>query len=96
MDGMYIMLGTSARVGEYIGLRRKDVDMTTSPPTVLVDGTIVSTKKQGLHRKDAPKRARQRRRIALPAMTATAVRSRLALAGPGRTRSSSRPRPVVR
>ncbi|WP_246093496.1 hypothetical protein [Microbacterium kyungheense] len=55
---MDIMLGTSARVGECIGLRRKDVDMTTSPSTVLVDGTIVSTKKQGLHRKDAPKRAR--------------------------------------
>lgn len=83
IDGMDIMLGTSARVGECIGLRRKDVDMTTSPATVLVDGTIVSTKRQGLHRKDAPKRARQRRRIALPAMAATAVRSRLALAGAG-------------
>lgn len=83
IDGMDIMLGTSARVGECIGLRRKDVDMTTSPPTLLVDGTIVSTKKQGLHRKDAPKRARQRRRIALPAVAAAAVRSRLVLAGPG-------------
>ncbi|WP_341998806.1 site-specific integrase [Microbacterium sp. LWH7-1.2] len=83
VDGMAIMLGTSARVGECIGLRRKDVDMTTSPPTVLVDGTIVSTKKQGLHRKDAPKRARQRRRIALPAVAAAAVRNRLVLAGPG-------------
>lgn len=83
IDGMDIMLGTSARVGECIGLRRKDVDMTTSPPAVLVDGTVVSTKKQGLHRKDAPKRARQRRRIALPAMAAAAVRSRLALAGSG-------------
>lgn len=83
IDGMDIMLGTSARVGECIGLRRRDVDMTTSPPTLLVDGTMVSTKKQGLHRKNAPKRARQRRRIALPAVAAAAVRSRLALAEPG-------------
>jgi integrase len=83
IDGMDIMLGTSARVGECIGLRRQDVDMTPSPPTVLVDGTIVSTKRQGLHRKNAPKRARQRRRIALPALAAAAVRSRLALAGAG-------------
>lgn len=47
------MLGTSARVGEYIGLRRKDVDMTTSSPNVVLDGMIMSTKKQGLHRKAA-------------------------------------------
>ena len=41
------------------------------------------TKKQGLHRKDAPERARQRRRIALPAVAAAAVRNRLVLPGPG-------------
>ena len=83
IDGMDIMLGSSARVGECIGLRRMDVDMTTAPPTLLVDGTIVQTKEEGLHRKNAPKRTRQRRRIALPAMAASAVRRRLALAGPG-------------
>lgn len=83
IDGMDIMLGSSARVGECIGLRRMDVDMTTAPPTLLVDGTIVQTKEEGLHRKNAPKRTRRRRRIALPAMTASAVRRRLALAEPG-------------
>ncbi|HEY5222482.1 MAG TPA: site-specific integrase [Microbacteriaceae bacterium] len=83
VDGMDIMLGTSARVGECIGLRRCDVDMTTAPPTVLIDGTIVQTRVQGITRKNAPKRTRQRRRIALPAFAADAVRRRLALAGPG-------------
>jgi hypothetical protein len=63
---MDIMLGSSARVGECLGLRRCDVDMTTAPPTLLIDGTIVQTKAEGLHRKNAPKRTRQRRRIALP------------------------------
>lgn len=83
VDGMGIMLGTSARVGECIGLRRCDVDMTTAPPTVLIDGTIVQNRVQGIVRKDAPKQARQRRRVALPALAADAVRRRLALAGPG-------------
>lgn len=83
IDGMDIMLGTSARIGECIGLRRCDVDITTAPPTMLLDGTIVQTREHGITRKNAPKRTRQRRRIALPALTAAAVRRRLALAAPG-------------
>ncbi|TFC03387.1 tyrosine-type recombinase/integrase [Cryobacterium sp. MDB2-33-2] len=82
IDGMDIMLGTSVRIGECIGLRRRDVDMTTQPPSLVVNGTIVSNKMQGTHRKDSPKRSRQRRSIALPSMAAAAVRRRLALAGP--------------
>jgi integrase len=82
IDGMEIMLGTSIRVGECLGLRRCDVDMTTRPPTLVVNGTIVSTKAEGIHRKDTPKRSRQRRSIALPSMAAAAVRRRLALAEP--------------
>lgn len=83
VDGMDIMLGSSARVGECLALRRMDVDMTTAPPTLLVDGTIVSSREEGVHRKNSPKRARQRRRIALPAISASAVRRRLALAEAG-------------
>ncbi|WP_068482268.1 tyrosine-type recombinase/integrase [Pseudoclavibacter helvolus] len=83
VDGMDIMLGTSARVGECIGLRRCDVDMTTAPPTILIDGTVVQNKMQGIQRKNAPKRTRQRRRVALPALAADAVRRRLALAERG-------------
>ncbi|WP_104190536.1 site-specific integrase [Cryobacterium sp. Y82] len=80
IDGMDIMIGTSLRIGECLGLRRCDVDMTTLPPTLIVSGTIVSTKAQGTHRKNSPKRSRQRRSIALPSMAAAAVRRRLALA----------------
>ncbi|TFC86952.1 tyrosine-type recombinase/integrase [Cryobacterium sp. TMT3-29-2] len=82
IDGMEIMLGTSIRIGECLGLRRCDVDMTTLPPTLVVNGTIVSTKAEGIHRKASPKRSRQRRSIALPSMAAAAVRRRLALADP--------------
>ena len=81
---MDIMLGTSARVGECIALRRCDVDMTTSPPTVLINGTIVQNKQHGIYRKDSPKRTRQRRRVALPVLAAAAIRRRLALAGRGK------------
>ena len=84
IDGMDIMLGTSARVGECIGLRRCDVDMTTAPPTLLINGTIVQTKEHGITRKNSPKRTRQRRRVSLPALAAAAVRRRLALADGGK------------
>ncbi|WP_241992957.1 tyrosine-type recombinase/integrase [Cryobacterium frigoriphilum] len=82
IDGMDIMVGTSIRIGECLGLRRCDVDMTTLPPTLMVNGTIVTTVAEGTHRKNAPKRSRQRRGIALPSMASAAVRRRLALAEP--------------
>ncbi|WP_241979438.1 tyrosine-type recombinase/integrase [Cryobacterium suzukii] len=54
--------------------------MTTLPPTLIVNGTIVSTKAGGTHRKNSPKRSRRRRSTALPSMAAAAVRRRLVLA----------------
>lgn len=83
IDGMDIMLGTSARIGECLGLRRRDVDMTTAPPTLSINGTIVQNREQGVRRKDSTKRTRQIRRVALPVMAAVAARRRLALAGKG-------------
>lgn len=75
---MWIMVGTSARVGEVLALRRCDVDVTANPPTVLIAATITQTREEGLRRKPAPKRTRQKRRIALPALAASAVRQQLA------------------
>jgi integrase len=57
------------------------VDVTTMPPTVLINGTVTQNKAQGIRRKDTPKRARQRREVALPARVADAIRRRLVLAG---------------
>ncbi len=79
-DGMDIMLGTSARIGECLALRRCDVDLTSAPPILSINGTIVQNSAQGIFRKGSPKHSRQRRRIALPAMAASALRRRLALA----------------
>ncbi|TSD62416.1 tyrosine-type recombinase/integrase [Aeromicrobium piscarium] len=78
-DAMWIMVGTSVRIGEVLALRRTEVDVTTKTPMARFDGTIRYTKKQGLHRKNAPKRTRQKRRIALPSFSAAAMRRRLAV-----------------
>jgi integrase len=76
-NAMWIMVGTSARIGEVLALRRCDVDVTANPPTVLIAGTITQTRAEGLRRKPAPKRTRQKRRIAMPSFAAAAIRRQL-------------------
>ena len=39
-----VMLGTSARIGEVLAIRKCDVNVTVSPATVRICGTIVSPK----------------------------------------------------
>jgi integrase len=34
------MLGTSARIGEALAIRRRDVDVTNATPTIRIAGTI--------------------------------------------------------
>lgn len=81
-DGMDIMIGTSARIGEVLALRRCDVDVISDKPTVLIASTLTQTRKDGLKRKNSPKHKRQKRRVHLPAFAEQAVRSRLSVAGP--------------
>jgi len=77
-NAMWIMVGTSARIGEVLALRRCDVDVTADPPSVLIAGTITQTRTEGLRRKPSPKRSRQKRRIALPSFATGAIRRQLA------------------
>lgn len=77
-NAMWIMVGTSARIGEVLALRRCDVDVTADPPTVLIAGTITQTRGEGLRRKPSPKRSRQKRRIVLPSFATGAIRRQLA------------------
>lgn len=74
-----VMLGTSARIGEVLALRRCDVDLTASPPSAHICGTIVSPKGAPTHRQDHPKTRSSRRRVALPSFAAAAIRQRLAI-----------------
>ncbi|WP_370324569.1 tyrosine-type recombinase/integrase [Euzebya sp.] len=72
-----VMLGTSARIGEVLAIRRRDVDVTSAPPTIRIAGTLVDRRNLPVIRQDHPKTARSRRVVALPSFTAEAVRRRL-------------------
>ncbi|WP_342000340.1 site-specific integrase [Microbacterium sp. LWH7-1.2] len=73
-----VMLGTSARIGEVLAIRRRDVDITSPVPSIRIAGTIVSNKGEPTQRQDHPKTAKSRRTVAIPTFTAEAVRRRLA------------------
>ncbi|MFO6453032.1 MULTISPECIES: tyrosine-type recombinase/integrase [unclassified Aeromicrobium] len=73
-----VMLGTSARIGEVLAIRRCDVDVTRRPATVRLSGTIVSPPRQPTFRQAHPKTAKSVRTMAVPAFTAEAIRQRLA------------------
>lgn len=72
-----VMLGTSARIGEVLALRKCDVDVTCTPPRVRICGTIVSPKGMPTHRQDHPKTSSSVRTVAVPSFAADAIRQRL-------------------
>ena len=76
-----VMLGTSARIGEVLAIRRRDVDITSAVPSIRLAGTIVSRNGEQTFRQDHPKTAKSRRTVALPSFASDAVRRRLANAG---------------
>lgn len=69
-----VMLGTSARIGEVLAIRRRDIDITSAPPSIRITGTIVSHWGEPTRRQDHPKTAKSLRTIAIPSCTAEAVR----------------------
>jgi integrase len=69
-----VMLGTSARIGEVLAIRRRDIDVTGPTPTIRIAGTIISRPGEPTFRQDHPKTAKSRRIVALPSYTAEAVR----------------------
>ena len=76
-----VMLGTSARIGEVLAIRRRDFDFTGAVPSIRLAGTSVSRNGEQTFRQDHPKTAKSRRVVALPSFTSDAVRRRLADAG---------------
>ncbi len=69
------MLGTSARIGEVLAVRRRDIDITGAPPSIRIAGTIVAHRGDPVQRQDHPKTAKSRRTVAIPSFSAEAVRS---------------------
>lgn len=83
-DVIEVMLGSLTRIGEALAIRKCDVDMAASPPTVQVRGTIVVRKGVGVLRQSKPKTDESNRIVAIPPFAASVVRRRLALiAGEG-------------
>jgi integrase len=74
-----VMLGTSARIGEVLAIRKCDVDATSQPATVSICGTIISPKGKPTYRQDHPKTSKSRRTVAVPTFTAEALRQRLVI-----------------
>ena len=73
-----VMLGTSARIGETLALRRMDVDVTGPHPSVYIRGTIATPRGVPPYRQDHPKTAKSRRMVAIPSFTTQSIRDRLA------------------
>jgi len=76
-----VMLGTSARLGEALAIRRGDVDLDADQPTVTITGTIVFVRGKGHVRQPHPKHSKYWRTITVPSFTRDALRERLATAG---------------
>jgi integrase len=72
-----VMLGTSARIGEVLAIRRCDVDVTSSPATVRIAGTIVSPSGKPTRRQPHPKTLKSTRTVSVPSFTAEVLRARL-------------------
>jgi integrase len=72
-----VMLGTSARIGEVLAIRKCDVDVTVSPARVRICGTIVSPAGKPTHRQQQPKTQKSTRVVSVPSFAAEAIRQRL-------------------
>ena len=72
-----VMLGSSARIGEALALRKCDVDITRAPATVRICGTVISPRGRPTHRQEHPKTSRSTRTVAVPGFAAEAIRQRL-------------------
>ncbi|WP_240916965.1 tyrosine-type recombinase/integrase [Nocardioides sp. HDW12B] len=74
-----VMLGTSARIGEVLAIRKCDVDVTVTPATVRICGTVVSPNGKPTHRQHHPKSQKSTRTVSVPSFAAEVLRQRLVL-----------------
>jgi integrase len=69
-----VMLGTSGRIGEVLAIRKCDVDVTVSPATVRICGTIISPAGKPTYRQHHPKSRKSTRVVSVPSFTAEVLR----------------------
>ncbi|WP_109211306.1 MULTISPECIES: hypothetical protein [Microbacterium] len=75
-DVIEVMLGTATRIGEVLAIRKRDLEMTASPPTVAINGTLVVRKRVGVIRQPKPKTDESNRVVAVPSFAAEVIRRR--------------------
>lgn len=78
-DIIEVMLGGATRIGEALGLRRCDINLTAEPPTIHICGTVVVRNGKGTYRQPFPKTVTSDRIVAIPEFAARVLRARLAL-----------------
>ena len=71
-----VMLGTSARIGEALAIRRCYIDLAGPSPSIRICGTNVLHRGEPVMRQDHPKTTRSRRTIIVPEFTVDAVQRR--------------------
>lgn len=76
LDVLDLLLGTGCRPGEALALRWEDVELGDLP-TVTFSGTLVQTRKSGLHRQERTKTKAGYRTLILPAHVANMLTRRL-------------------
>lgn len=85
-----VMLGSSARIAEALALRKEDVDLTVTPPTIRIAGTIIYRERDGDTpgmylrqgyvkggKRDADEGVDTARVVPIPGFTAVALRRRI-------------------
>lgn len=72
-----LLLATGCRIGEVLAIRWNDIDFTTTPPTVDINGTIKYEKGLGNYRKDKPKSDSSERKMGLPPFAVELLMRRL-------------------
>lgn len=77
-DLALIMLGTSMRPGEALGIRRQDVRFVGDRAVVNLVGTVTTTTADGTTWKPIPKRKSQQRAITVPSFATSVLRRRMA------------------
>ncbi|GAA1914940.1 site-specific integrase [Microbacterium aoyamense] len=74
--GVDFMLGTSARIGEALAIRWRDLDLDAPVPTVSIRATVIFVKGRGMIIQEHPKTSSSRRVVPLPEFVARSLRIR--------------------
>lgn len=77
LDVINVILGTSARIGEALGIRVEDVDLDSNPPTVTIAGQVVEGHGQPKHWSPVTKTESGLRRIPAPDFVLPVLRIRV-------------------